>query len=273
MPHAANNGVRIHYEVEGQGPPLMLVHGFAGNLENWHELGYVQGLRSTYRLILVDVRGHGTSDKPHNTSAYDFQTLVSDLVAVLDELDINKAGYFGYSMGGRIGLRIPIYAPQHFNALVLGGAVYPITGKEDAEDDLLTFLQVSLENAVKVAPEKPMQFIVDFMEKGMGGPMPASQRAAFLTNDPCALIACIRAFRSATSPRPDEVLPKISIPCLLFVGEADPRFPITRECASRIPGARFLSFPGLDHLQGLARIDLVLPEVRRFLHETMLRFT
>lgn len=193
--------------------------------------------------------------------------LVDDLVAVLDDLNLDKANYFGYSMGGRIGFRIPLFAPQRFSSLVIGGSVYPITGKEDSEDDLLMYLQQSLENAIREAPEKPTEYILAIMEKMVGAPVPQSQRDAFLANDPWALLAAIRTFRSAISLKPEEVLPRIAIPCLLFVGEADPRFPVTRECAGCIPGARFISLPGLDHVQGLARIDLVLPHVTSFLAE------
>jgi len=64
MPYADNQGVRIHYQIEGLGHPLVLQHGFTESIEDWYECGYVDALRRDYRLILVDARGHGKSDKP-----------------------------------------------------------------------------------------------------------------------------------------------------------------------------------------------------------------
>src|SRR6266542_5630154 len=92
----------------------MLQHGCGDSLESWYELGYVQALRDDYRLILVDARGHGASDKPHDPDAYALHRRVGDVVAVLDTLDITKAHFWGYSMGGWIG-------PKHVHALIIGG--------------------------------------------------------------------------------------------------------------------------------------------------------
>ena len=103
MPYADNDGVRIHYRVEGQGPPLVLQHGFSESVVDWYEAGYVDALRSDYRLILIDARGHGASDKPHDPDAYELERRVTDVVAVLDGLAIKKAVFWGYSMGGWIG--------------------------------------------------------------------------------------------------------------------------------------------------------------------------
>ncbi len=103
MPFAVNDGVRIHYEVEGEGSPLVLCHGLAMSLEVWRIWGFVEGLKDNYKLILIDARGHGYSDKPQDPEAYGIQSLVADVVTVLDDLNIEKAHFLGYSMGGRSG--------------------------------------------------------------------------------------------------------------------------------------------------------------------------
>ena len=92
-----------HYRVEGDGQPLVLQHGFTDSLETWYDTGYVNELKRQYRLILIDARGHGASDKPREPDAYDWQRSVADITAVLADLDIPGAHYFGYSMGGKIG--------------------------------------------------------------------------------------------------------------------------------------------------------------------------
>jgi pimeloyl-ACP methyl ester carboxylesterase len=121
MPHATNNGIRIHYEVEGQGPPLMLHCGFLQDLQRWYQAGYVDALRDDYRLILIDPRGHGASDKPHDVESYALPNYVADAVAVLEDAGVSKAHYFGYSMGAGIGFAAGVFSPECFTSLILGG--------------------------------------------------------------------------------------------------------------------------------------------------------
>lgn len=99
VPYTHNAGLQIHYEVEGDGPPLILCHGSFGSLDDWRDFGYVDALKVRRKLILIDARGHGKSDKPHDPSCYSLASRVSDFVAVLDTLRIPKADFMGYSMG------------------------------------------------------------------------------------------------------------------------------------------------------------------------------
>ncbi len=100
MPYVTSKGIRIHYEVEGDGPPLVLLHGFAWKAKNWYWAGYVDALKPYNRLILVDARGHGESDKPYDPTAYTLSLHVGDVIAVLDALNLRAAQFWGYSMGG-----------------------------------------------------------------------------------------------------------------------------------------------------------------------------
>lgn len=122
MPYINNQGVRIHYQVEGEGPPLVLQHGFTDSLESWYEFGYVPALKHDYRLILLDARGHGGSEKPHEPAAYHAKLHVADILAVLDDLHIPTAHFYGYSTGGRIGFASAQYAPARSSAFILGGS-------------------------------------------------------------------------------------------------------------------------------------------------------
>ena len=122
MPFAMNNGVRIHYEVEGAGPPLVLQHGFTDSMVSWYDRGYVDALKQHNLLVLIDARGHNASDKPHDPEAYAAELNVGDVIAVLDRLSISKTRYFGYSMGGLIGFGMAQFAPTRVGAMILGGA-------------------------------------------------------------------------------------------------------------------------------------------------------
>ena len=100
MPYAYNDGTRIHYRVIGEGPSLVMQHGFTSSLDHWFEYGYTCKLDDDYRLILIDARGHGLSDKPHTVESYKLEHRVQDVLSVLDQQDIQTANFHGYSMGG-----------------------------------------------------------------------------------------------------------------------------------------------------------------------------
>lgn len=86
MNRVNHNGIYIHYQVTGKGPPLVLHHGFSDDLRSWYEYGYVAALAPHYRLILIDSRGHGRSDKPHTATTYTQRARSYDVLAVLDAL-------------------------------------------------------------------------------------------------------------------------------------------------------------------------------------------
>ena len=90
MPFADHGGVRVHYRLEGAGRPLVLLHGFGGSSEQFYFLGWVPALRDRYRLLVMDGRGHGSSDKPHEPEAYRMDLRVGDVTAVLDHLGIDQ---------------------------------------------------------------------------------------------------------------------------------------------------------------------------------------
>ncbi len=248
MPYANNSGVRIHYQVEGEGPALALQHGFGDSLEGWYELGYVDALRPRYRLILLDARGHGASDKPHDPDAYALHQMVGDNVAVLDALDIRHASFWGYSMGGWIGFGIAKYAPDRFQTLILGGA-QPYGGSRE-------FLRQTIQRGIAQGREA----CITGLEETLGS-LSAGYKARLQTAD-------LEAFLALAQDRPnlEDVLPTMTRPCLLYVGEADATYARIKQCAAQIPNVTFVSFPGLNHSEAIIRSDLVLPEVIKFLN-------
>ena len=249
MPYVDSNGVRIHYHLEGDGPALVLQHGFTSSLQNWYAYGYVDALKGDYRLILIDARGHGLSDKPHNADQYELDLRVADVTSVLDDLGVEKAHYLGYSMGGRIGFGIAKYAPHRVHSLTIGG-MHPYESggnwSVEARVDLL---------------RQGMEAYVASLESG-GEPVDPARRARLLANDAEALIAAISAPRGGI----EDVLPTMAMPCLLYVGEADGFYDGAKECARQIPDATFVSFPGLDHGQTSQASGPLLPHLTEFLN-------
>lgn len=246
MAHVSSHGVRIHYQTEGEGAPLLLQHGFTDSRESWYELGYVSALKPHYRLIMLDARGHGGSDKPHEPEAYEPRLFVADIVAVLDHLQITKAHFWGYSMGGRIAFASAKYAPERFSSFIIGGA-HPYQEDRAA-------LAPTLQELQKGAGALP-----DYW----GVPLSPALHARLLVNDMKALVAYWQ--KRMESPGFEEILPTLPMPCLLYVGEADARFASAKGCVTHIPNATFFSLPGLKHAEGYFRSDLVLPHAMRFL--------
>ena len=244
MPSVSNNGVRIHYEVEGTGPPLVLQHGSFGTLEDWREYGYAEGLRQHRTLVMLDARGHGKSDKPHDAAQYSLEHRASDVVAVLDDIDIRTADFMGYSMGGWIGFGLAKYAPGRFRSFILGGA-HPFA------EDMAPF-RARL-------PMDPSA-LSTLMEPAFGIYFTAGQRQRMVANDLKALVAL-------TTDRDDfsEVLATMQMPCLLFVGTADPRLATVRTCIEAMPNARCVELPDLGHVATFCESTYILSHVTAFL--------
>jgi pimeloyl-ACP methyl ester carboxylesterase len=224
-----------------------LHHGLGGSLEAWRRLGYAAALRARYQVIMLDARGHGASDKPHDPGAYGLPSHVADVQAVLDALRISRAHFFCYSMGGWIGFGLAKYAPARLESLVIGGAhPYADPGYLEA----FGHLDGGDADAVLAAYERVLE-----------EPLPREVRPLLLANDLRALVA------AAAQPRPslDDVLPTMTMPCLLLVGEADRRRAAVETCAKQIARATLVTLPGLSHVRTLLRTDVVLPHVMRFL--------
>jgi pimeloyl-ACP methyl ester carboxylesterase len=134
MPYVANDDLRIHYEVTGSGEPLVLYHGLTGSCERWRDTGYVTSLSDENCLILIDARGHGGSDKPHDPAANGRLQQAADVVAVLNDLDIATARFWGHSMDGDVALTLGRHHPDRVSALIVTGySPFAAAGDEAAE--------------------------------------------------------------------------------------------------------------------------------------------
>jgi pimeloyl-ACP methyl ester carboxylesterase len=241
MPFADNKGVKIHYELDGEGDPIVLVHGFGSTMHPWINLRYVAALIPNYQTILVDARGHGRSDKPHEPEAYDIQTKVDDVIAILNDLDVHRAHFWGYSMGGVLGLGIATLGGDRFKSVVVGGAA--------------------------PGPRDPSRFneLAAQLENGLDGyleALPRELRFAARNNDPEAL----RATALATAKDPVFNLEAPIAPVLIYNGTDDGACERARTAAEKTPPiVHYAELPGLDHQMGFQRSDVVLPIVLPFL--------
>ncbi|KAA0019400.1 alpha/beta fold hydrolase [Antrihabitans cavernicola] len=251
------DGVRIAYETYGDGPPLLLVHGSALTHSIWRAFGYVKALRDSYRLILVDMRGHGRSDKPHDQAAYSRDLIVTDLIAVLDAEAIDSAHYFGYSFGARTGLAFAVQAPERLRSIIIGAGTHR---RQDGIFDRLFF-----PGCVDTLERDGMDAFLDRWGQTRDFPIDSGTRAVFRANDSEALVAYFRQSEREEG-LPDNALRAIALPTLVFVGSLDTdRIEDSRAAAALIPDAELHVIDGFDHGTALAATPEVLEFVTPFL--------
>ncbi|MFF3565467.1 alpha/beta fold hydrolase [Streptomyces sp. NPDC002574] len=248
---ASSDGSKIAFETLGHGDPLVLVHGFFGDRTTWRSAGHVGALADDFRLILIDARGHGRSDAPHDAESYELSRQVDDVLAVLDALDIDRAAVWGASMGGIIGLHLLARHPERLTGLVAGGAHAGVVAVDPAE----------VEAEAAVFRDQGIAPFIGMLERG--GSLPPWMRAAMQAADPLALAALTLALDNRESVL--DVLASCSVPLLLIAGDGDPQLPAIRQTADQVPTARIVELPDCGHFDAFLRTDLTVPVVRAFL--------
>jgi pimeloyl-ACP methyl ester carboxylesterase len=230
MPRFAHEDVEIAFLEEGEGEPIVLIHGFASNKEvNWVAPGWVTTLaRAGRRVIALDNRGHGQSTKLYEPAAYHSAIMAQDVRALLDHLALPRADVMGYSMGARIAAFLALADPQRVRAAVLGGlGIHLVDG-------------VGLPETIALALEAPTRAEVTdptgFMFRSF---------AEQTKSDLRALAACMRGSRQTLSAAEAG---RIAAPLLVAVGSKDRIAGSPQALAALIPGARALEIPGRDHM-------------------------
>lgn len=206
-----SDGVRLRYQVTGQGPPVVLLHGFGETLERWEAAGVVRTLSPHFQVIAMDVRGHGQSAKPHDAASYG-AVLAADVARLLRHLGASKAHVVGYSMGALVALDFAVRHQDHALSIVLGGAGL---SPPEAIDDFTRQ--------------------ADAFEQGR-----VPLRAG---DDGRALAALLRATRL---PSEQEVR-AIAVPLTALVGANDRFVPNVRRLSRVLPDMTVVTIPDTDH--------------------------
>ena len=233
MPQFDSEGVAIAYGVEGEGDPILLIHGFASSARvNWHDTGWVRTLTGAgYRVITFDNRGHGESSKLYDPEAYPAPVMAGDARRLLDHLGIPRAFVMGYSMGARIATFLTLAHPDRVRGVVLGGlAANLIRGLGGSE-------------AIAEALEAPSA-------DSVGDPGARAFRifADQTRSDRQALAACMRASRQRIG---EAELTRIETPVLVVAGERDDIAGPVDILVRAIPGARGVVLPNRNHMNAV----------------------
>lgn len=230
MPEFSHNDVEIAFRDEGDGPPIILVHGFASNKEvNWAYTGWITTLTAAgRRVIALDNRGHGESTKLYDPSAYHSAIMAEDVRALLDHLQLADADVLGYSLGARIAAFLALAHPRRLRSVVFGGlGMGLVDGLNDTE---------------RIARAMEAPALADVSDPG--GRMYRTF-AEKTHSDLRALAACIRGARQTMSR---EEVGRIAVPVLVAVGENDQVGGSPEALVALMPGAKAFIIPGRDHM-------------------------
>jgi pimeloyl-ACP methyl ester carboxylesterase len=233
MPSFHNGAVEIAYLDEGEGDPILLVHGFASSKNvNWVYPTWVSELKKNgRRVIAFDNRGHGDSSKLYDPAAYEIGIMAGDISALMDHLNIERADVMGYSLGSRMTAVLALREPRRLRSAILGGiGIGLIEGGGPGE------------NVVEALEAPSLDDVTD--------PVGRTFRAFAeqTRSDRRALAACLRGSRRLMTR---EEAAAINVPVLIAVGTADEIAGSAQALGKIIPDAQVLDIPNRDHMRAV----------------------
>ena len=247
MPKIDRDGVKIYYEIHGNGPALLLTHGYSSTSAMWQ--GQIAALSKHHTLVLWDMRGHGQSDYPDDPAAYSEALTVADMAALLDAAGTERAIVGGLSLGGYMSLAFYRAHPERVRALLIID-----TGPGFRKDD-----------AREAWNKRALDTGDRFEREGLGVLKSGSRERSEVTHrDASGLARAARGMLTQRDARVIESLPDIKVPAPVVVGADDAPFLAASDyMAAKIPGAKKAVIPAAGHAvnidQPQAFIDAVLP--------------
>lgn len=233
MPSFHNGSVEIAYLDEGEGDPIVLVHGFASTKNvNWVYPGWVSVLvKAGRRVIALDNRGHGESAKLYDPELYHIGTMAGDVRALMDHLEIARADMMGYSMGGRITAYLGQRDPQRLRAAILGGIGMGLIEGGGPGENVAAALEADSLDDVTDPVGRTFRAFADQTR-----------------SDRRALAACLRGSRRLMTR---EEAAAIRVPVLIAVGTTDDVAGSASALGAIIPGSEVLDIPNRDHMRAV----------------------
>ena len=248
MPYLKRDGIDIYYEDHGQGPAVLLSHGYSATSRMW--AGQIAALAPHYRVIVWDMRGHGESDCPNDPAAYSEALTVEDMAALLRKCGIERAVIGGLSLGGYMSLAFHLAHPEMVRALMLFD-----TGPGFRND-----------NARRAWNESAQQRARDLEVRGFAALGQSDEVRASRHRSALGLAGAARGMLAQADGRIIDSLDKIAVPTLVLVGADDKNFLAAADyMARKIACAVRVTIPGAGHASNLHQPKAFNHAVEEFL--------
>jgi len=264
------NNVSYEITIEGNGEPIVLLHGFTSNLHTWDEL--TKKLCPSYKVIRLDIIGHGNSDSPSNIEEYAIERQAEVIKEILDKLDLKKVSILGYSMGGRLAITFACMYPNMVSRLILESTTAGIENEADRvirrnNDELLA----------RKIDEEGIESFVDYWEnislfaslKKLPSEALANMREQRLANNKIGLINSLRMMGTGSQPSWWNEIQKFEFPVLIIVGEKDEKFClIGKKLQNTIKNAKIELICGAGHIIHVEKPQIFGTIIEEFLNKT-----
>jgi len=260
MPDIETNGVRIHFEDVGAGPPIVLGHSFLCSGEMWAP--QVGPLGESHRVVNIDARGHGRSSRL--AEPFDLYDMVGDVTAVLDALGIERAVWAGLSIGGMVAMRAAVTVPDRVSGLIL---VDTHAGAETAYKKMKYRAMGLGVRTFGIRPFLPAisKLMFGATTRRTNPELVKAWEGRFASADVPSMLLGIRALVGRDSVV--ERLPEVAVPSLIIVGDEDTSLPVScsQEIASALPSSTLVVVPESGHLSSLEQPEAVTDAMMSFL--------
>lgn len=247
----SGDGTRIAYEVTGSGPTVILLHGLLGNRLSWYTSGYVDAMVNDYRLVMVDMRGHGESEGPSDPESYAYTSLAADIAAVVEQECNSPPALWGYSAGGGLAMACVAYHPELYSKLIAGGSYRAAVGFPEGA------------TAGMVANARRMAAMAA---------LPAAEVPGNMRQQNIAAVAAFLEKGASFDKELQSRLKQFTGSALLYLGAEDAAQMHAQEqvidglITDFFANLRYLELPGaLSHGEAFERSDIVLPYALPFL--------
>ncbi|MBO8178667.1 MAG: 2-succinyl-6-hydroxy-2,4-cyclohexadiene-1-carboxylate synthase [Bacillus sp. (in: Bacteria)] len=243
------NGVTYHVKVKGEGKPVVLLHGFTGDITSWEDV--LPYFPSRYQWILIDILGHGKSDHPEDPARYDIVKVATDIRDLLEKLAYEKVHMIGYSMGGRLALTFAVLFPNWVETLILESASPGLEFPEERKERQLADARLA-----DMILHKGIEFFIDYWERiplfatqsQLPEDVKEKKRAQRMKNHPVGLANSLLGMGTGSQPSWWDQLTNLHFPVLLLTGKMDMKFcRIAERMVQRLPMAQHEVIEGVGH--------------------------
>ncbi|MBS4173903.1 2-succinyl-6-hydroxy-2,4-cyclohexadiene-1-carboxylate synthase [Bacillus sp. FJAT-49736] len=243
------NDVSYHVEIIGDGEPVVLLHGFTGDTSTWKDLA--GRLKGKYKVLLVDIVGHGLTESPAEPKRYNIELVADDLKDIMQKFAMHDAAILGYSMGGRLALTFAQKYPEMTKKLILESATPGLMQEKDRIDRRARDKQLAdriLEDGIEAFVDYWANIPLFQSQKLLDASVQSEIRLQRLANNPIGLANSLLGMGTGSQPSWWNTLSRLQMPILLITGELDKKFClIADEMKKCLLHAEWITMPRVGH--------------------------